>query len=60
MPWEFNPFTGTFDKVIYPVLVPYYIGPTETFTVPANEQMLFATFIDSDGWIDVQGLLIEV
>jgi hypothetical protein len=41
-------------------MVPTYIGPTETFTVPANRQALFATTIDNEGILDLEGVLIGV
>lgn len=42
--------------------VPTYIGPTETFTVPANRQALYAMTIDNEGLIDLgdNSFLIEV
>lgn len=39
---------------------PTYIGPAETFTVPANRQALYAMPIDNEGILDVVGFLIEV
>lgn len=41
---------------------PTYIGPTETFTVPANRQAFFAMTIDNEGLIDLgeNAYLIEV
>jgi len=41
-------------------LVPTFIDSTETFTVPANRQALFAMTIDNEGILDVVGFLIEV
>lgn len=43
-------------------LVPYYLGPGETFTVPENKQALFADTIelDADAVMQVDGELIEV
>jgi hypothetical protein len=40
--------------------VPTYIGPAETFRVPADRQALYAAPIDNEGILDVVGLLIEV
>jgi hypothetical protein len=40
--------------------VPTYIGPSETFTIPANKQALYASTIDNEGILDVVGSLIEV
>lgn len=42
------------------VMVPYYIAPAETFTVPANKQALFTIPITVDGVLDVIGYLVEV
>lgn len=41
-------------------MVPTYIAPGETFTVPANKQALFAIGIDNEGILEVDGVLIEV
>ena len=40
--------------------VPYYIGVTETFTVPVNKQALFSIPIVNDGTIVVDGYLVGV
>ncbi len=40
--------------------VPYYIAPSDTFTVPEYIQALFAMLIDNEGILDVEGFLIEV
>lgn len=40
--------------------VPTYIAPTETFTVPANRQALYAVTIDNEGTLDVIGTLVAV
>lgn len=60
MPYVFNPFTGTFAVSPSPVVAPYYIPTGTTVLIPVNDQVLFAVIIDSDGFIDVEGLLIEV
>lgn len=41
-------------------MVPYYIAPTEEFTVPEFKQALFAMNIDNEGSLIVDGFLIEV
>lgn len=41
-------------------MVPYYIAPTETFTVPLYKQALFEMNIDNEGILVVDGFLIEV
>lgn len=41
-------------------MVPTYIGPTETFTVPANKQALYALPIVNDGSLVVTGDLVMV
>jgi hypothetical protein len=41
-------------------MVPTYIGPTETFTVPADRQALYAMTIDNEGILDLEGVLIGV
>lgn len=41
-------------------MVPYYIGTGETFTVPEFRQALFSETIDGPGFLDVDGLLLEV
>lgn len=41
-------------------MVPYYISPTETFTIPLYKQALFSMNIDNEGIIDLEGFLIEV
>lgn len=41
-------------------MVPYYIAPGETFTVPEYKQALFAMNIDNEGILEVDGFLIEV
>jgi len=41
-------------------MVPYYIGPGNTFTVPLYKQALFEMNIDNEGFLDVEGFLIEV
>lgn len=41
-------------------MVPTYIGPSETFTVPADRQAFFAVAIENDGALVVDGALIEV
>lgn len=40
--------------------VPLYIADGDTFSVPANSQVLFTEMIDCDGLIDLDGLLVEV
>ena len=39
---------------------PYYIPEGETFTVPANKQVLFAIPITGPGAIVVHGILVQV
>ena len=39
---------------------PYYLGPTETFTVYPNKQVLFSREITVDGELNVDGDLIQV
>lgn len=39
---------------------PVLIGPTETFTVADNTQVLYAMTIDVEGFIAIDGYLIEV
>jgi hypothetical protein len=39
---------------------PFYIEPLETFTVEANKQVLWDEPIEVDGWLVIDGLLIEV
>ena len=41
-------------------MVPTYIAPTETFTVPADRQALYTVTIDNEGTIDVIGTLAAV
>lgn len=41
-------------------MVPYYIGPGETFSVPEFRQALYAMLIDVEGTLDVEGYLLEV
>lgn len=41
-------------------MVPYYIAPSETFTIPEFKQALFAMNIDNEGIIVADGFLIEV
>jgi hypothetical protein len=41
-------------------MVPTYLPPGDTFTVPANRQALFTSNIDNEGILDLIGLLIEV
>jgi hypothetical protein len=41
-------------------MVPYYIAPTETFTVPLYKQALYSMDIDNTGTLDVVGFLLEV
>jgi len=41
-------------------LVPTFIASGDTYTVPANRQALFATNIDNEGILDLEGVLIEV
>ena len=41
-------------------MVPYYIAPGDTFTVPLYKQALFTELIDNAGTLDVVGLLLEV
>ena len=41
-------------------MVPYYVAPNETFTVPIFKQALFSMNIDNEGILDVEGFLIEV
>lgn len=54
--------TGTTKTITIPggSFVPTYIGPAETFTVPADRQALWAVPIDCDGTLDVVGTLVEV
>jgi len=40
--------------------VPYYIPATESFTVTQYSQALYAIFIDAQGLLIVDGVLIEV
>lgn len=40
--------------------VPYFIPASTTYTVNENKQALFATSIDVEGTLEVNGLLIEV
>jgi hypothetical protein len=40
--------------------IPYFIGPTETFSIPINKQGLFSMNIDNEGILIVDGFLIEV
>lgn len=40
--------------------VPVHVGRNEIFTVPRYQQMLFATPIDCEGFIQLDGLLLEV
>jgi hypothetical protein len=40
--------------------VPYFIPAATTYTVNENRQALFATSIDVEGFLEVNGLLIEV
>jgi hypothetical protein len=43
-------------------MVPYYLGPGETFTVPVNKQALFADTIEVDAGavMEIEGELLEV
>lgn len=41
-------------------MVPTFIASSETFTVPADRQALFAMPIDNEGVLDVEGFLVEV
>jgi hypothetical protein len=41
-------------------MVPTYIAPTETFTVPEFRQALFAQMIDNEGTMLIDGALIGV
>lgn len=41
-------------------MVPYYIAPGETFTIPEYKQALFAMNIDNEGILEIDGFLIEV
>lgn len=41
-------------------MVPYYIAPSETFTVPEFKQALFSMNIDNEGILIIDGFLIEV
>ena len=41
-------------------MVPYYIAPSEVFTVPEFKQALFAMNIDNEGILEIDGFLIEV
>jgi len=41
-------------------LVPYYIAPGDTFTVPLYKQALFKTTIEVDGFLVVLGQLLGV
>lgn len=40
--------------------IPYFIGPTEIFTIPVNKQGLFTMNIDNEGILVIDGFLIEV
>lgn len=40
--------------------VPYFVAPGDTYSVPENEQALFAMTIDCEGYIAVDGHLIGV
>jgi hypothetical protein len=40
--------------------VPLFIAFDETFTVPANQQTLFAMTIDCEGILDIEGFLVAV
>lgn len=42
------------------LIAPYYILSGSTFVVPENSQMLFTIPIDSDGYIEIDGILVEV
>ena len=41
-------------------MVPTYLGPTETFTVPVDRQITFAMTIDNEGILDIEGFLVLV
>jgi hypothetical protein len=41
-------------------MVPTFIAPDETFTIPANRQALYAMDIDNEGTLDIEGFLIQV
>jgi hypothetical protein len=41
-------------------MVPYYIAPSEIFNVPIYKQALFAMNIDNEGFLVIDGFLIEV
>jgi hypothetical protein len=41
-------------------MVPYYISPSEKFTVPIYKQALFSMNIDNEGMLEINGFLIEV
>ncbi len=41
-------------------MVPYYIAPGDTFTVPLYKQAPYVMEIDNDGTLIVDGYLLEV
>lgn len=40
--------------------VPYFLAAGDTFSVAENTQALFSVTINNEGWLDVEGLLVEV
>lgn len=53
------------DRKYYPLpssggFTPTYIGPSETFTVPANRQAFYVMDIDNEGTLNIEGFLIQV
>jgi hypothetical protein len=62
--WVYDAGSGTMvpgtTGAVTTGFVPTYIGPSETFTVPANRQALYAMTIDCEGILDVEGFLLEV
>jgi hypothetical protein len=40
--------------------VPLFIADAETYSVPANQQVLYAMTIDSEGLVDLEGMLVAV
>lgn len=51
---------GTTTVTVNGTFVPTYLSSSETFTVPAFRQAVFATNIDNEGFIVLDGFLIEV
>lgn len=53
-------FTPSAGAAGFAVAVPLVVAAGDTFTVPANTQVLFETVIDCEGVIDIEGVLAEV